>query len=84
MISRCNGVTHSGWIAWHSLSNGFYLVRGHSKSSAIATQFITDLLSWADVVETSKSDALWAAQSGLKDFEDAFNFPPPWLWERML
>lgn len=71
VIARCNGVNDSGWIAWHSLSNGFYLVRGHSKSSAIATQFITDLLSWADVVETSKSDAQWAAQSGLKDFEDA-------------
>jgi predicted nucleic acid-binding protein len=67
VISGCNGVTDSGRIARHSLSNGFYLVRGHSKSSAIATRFITDLLSWADVVETSKSDA----QSGLKDFEDA-------------
>jgi len=71
VIARCNGLEVSGWIAWYTLSIGFYLVRGHSKSSANATQFITDLLSWADVVETSKSDALWAAQSGLKDFEDA-------------
>jgi len=71
VIIRCDGATHSGWIAWHSLSNTYYLVRGHSKSSATALQFITDLLAWVGVVETSKADALWATQSGLSDFEDA-------------
>lgn len=41
-------------IAWHTLSNAFYLVRGHSKSTATALQFINDLLDWADVAQTSK------------------------------
>lgn len=71
VISRCDWVTHSGMIAWHTLSNAFYLVRGHSKSSATALQFINDLLDWADVAQTSKIDALWAVQSGINDFEDA-------------
>lgn len=71
IIVKCDGVTHSGTIAWHTLSNAFYLVRGHSKSTATAMQFIADLLAWADVAQTSKADALWAVQAGLNDFEDA-------------
>jgi predicted nucleic acid-binding protein len=71
LIARCDGATLSGTIAWHTLSNAFYLVRGHSKSSAIAFQFITDLLAWAEVAQTAKADALWALKSGVSDFEDA-------------
>ena len=71
VIARCDGATLSGTIAWHTLSNAFYLVRGHSKSTATALQFINDLLTWADVAQTSKADALWAVQSGMSDFEDA-------------
>lgn len=70
LITRCDGTTLSGIIAWHTLSNAFYLVRGHSKSAATAFQFITDLLSWAEVAVTTKADALRAAQSGMNDFED--------------
>jgi predicted nucleic acid-binding protein len=70
VIQRCHG-THSGWIAWHTLSNAFYLVRGHSKSSQTALQFVADLLTWVEVVQTAKADALWAVDSGLNDFEDA-------------
>lgn len=71
VISLCDRANFSGTIAWHTLSNVFYLVRGHSKSTATAVRFIVDLLAWADVAVTSKADAVWAVQSGLKDFEDA-------------
>lgn len=71
VLTRCDGVTHTGWMAWHTLSNAFYLVRGHSKSPATALQFVTELLAWAEVAQTSKPDALWATQSGINDFEDA-------------
>ena len=30
VIAKCDGMVHSGWIAWHTLSNAFYLVREHS------------------------------------------------------
>jgi predicted nucleic acid-binding protein len=71
VIALCDGVGHSGWIAWHTLSNVFYLVRGHSKSSPTALQFVSDLLAWADVAETGKADALHAVGTGMSDFEDA-------------
>lgn len=71
VISRCDGSPDSGWIAWHSLSNAFYLVQGHSKCTPTALRFITDLLAWVEVVETSKVDAEWAVRSGMSDFEDA-------------
>lgn len=71
VIALCDGVTHSGWVAWHTLSNTFYLVRGHSKSKLTALQFVSDLLTWADVAETAKTDALQATLSGMSDFEDA-------------
>ena len=71
VIALCDGVAHSGWIAWHTLSNVFYLVRGHSKSSQTALQFVSDSLTWADVAETGKADALNAVGSGMNDFEDA-------------
>ena len=71
VIALCDRVKHSGCIAWHTLSNAHYLVRGHAKSGQIALQFITDLLSWADVAETTTADALQATRSGMSDFEDA-------------
>ena len=74
VIAKCDGTTHSGWIAWHTLSNAFYLVRGHSKSAPTALQFIEDILSWAELAETTKADAQQAAGSGMKDFEDALQY----------
>ena len=70
-ILLCSGDTHEGWIAWHTLSNAFYLVRAHSKSAPTAFQFITDLLAWTEVSATTKPDALAAVSSGMADFEDA-------------
>lgn len=67
----CSSGSNEGWVAWHTLSNAFYLVRGHSKSAPTAIQFITDLLAWTEVSATTKPDALAAARSGMADFEDA-------------
>ncbi len=70
-VMLCGGGAHQGWIAWHTLSNAFYLVRGHSKSAPTAFQFITDLLAWTEVSATTKPDALAAVGYGMADFEDA-------------
>lgn len=70
-VVLCSGGAHEGWVAWHTLSNVFYLVRGHSKSAPTAIQFITDLLAWTEVSATTKTDALAAVSSGIADFEDA-------------
>ena len=68
---RCADSPHEAWIAWHTISNAYYLVRSHSKSGETAGQFITDLLAWVEVAETSRSDALAALAFMMRDFEDA-------------
>lgn len=70
-ILACSGGEHEDWIAWHTLSNAFYLVRGHSKSTPTAFQFIADLLAWTEVSPTTTPDAIAACSSGMVDFEDA-------------
>ncbi len=70
-ITRCREGNHEGWIAWHSLSNCHYITRSRSKSPEIALHFISDLLAWVEVAETSRSDALAALAFSMRDFEDA-------------
>ena len=53
------------------ISNTFYLVRSHSKSTEVSNQFIIDLLAGVEVAETGKLDALAALEFGMRDFEGA-------------
>lgn len=69
--SCCADSPHQGWIAWHTISNGYYLVRSHSKCSEKAAKFVGDLLAWVEVAETGRQDALAAIEFGMRDFEDA-------------
>jgi predicted nucleic acid-binding protein len=69
--SYCADSPHQGWIAWHTISNAYYLVRNHSKSGEKAGKFVADLLAWVEVTATSRSDALAALAFGMGDFEDA-------------
>lgn len=62
---------HQGWIAWHTLSNAFYLVRQHTKSSTVTMQFCQHLLSWASVSTVGHGDAIRAVSLGFSDVEDA-------------
>lgn len=71
VIALCDSIHHSGWTAWHTLSNVFYLVRGHSKSTPLAKQFVSDLLAWADVAVVGKAEAIQAISFAMTDFEDA-------------
>jgi predicted nucleic acid-binding protein len=70
-LLACQRGTHDGWIAWHTLSNAYYLVRGHSKSNSTAIHFIADLLEWVEVARTDRADAWSATTSRIRDFEDA-------------
>lgn len=73
----CNKSGHQGWIAWHTLSNAHYIAKSRSGSKARAFEIITDLLQWAEVAETTKSDAQKALNYGMSDFEDALQLAPP-------
>jgi len=60
----------NAYIAWHSIAIFYYLVSSASGDKA-TRQFIKELLQFALVAETTTSDALYALNTHLKDFEDA-------------
>ena len=60
----------SAFIAWHSISNFYYLVRP-TRGHASARQFVLDLLSFVNVAPTTTEALRFAATIDMKDFEDA-------------
>lgn len=70
VIQWCQETPHAALVAWHSLSNLYYLLRP-SRADAGARGFIADLLRFA-VVASGGSEAVRRALSlPLRDFEDA-------------
>ncbi len=61
------------FIAWHSISNFYYVVEADSET-ADTLQFIRELLSFVKVAPTTTKDALYALDLDFKDFEDAIQF----------
>jgi hypothetical protein len=70
VIARC-GCEHDAWLAWHSMATLAYLVGRHQRSAAEARDFLRNLLMWADVAVTQRSDALQALDWPMPDYEDA-------------
>jgi predicted nucleic acid-binding protein len=60
----------SGYIAWHSISNFYYLVKA-VKGGSETKDFIRDLLHFIQVALTNGKDVLYALRLPLADFEDA-------------
>ncbi|MDX1396847.1 MAG: PIN domain-containing protein [Gemmatimonadota bacterium] len=58
------------FIAWHTVSNFYYLV-APVRGGADAAALIEDLTSFVDVAPTSTADLRYAVRLGLADFEDA-------------
>lgn len=59
-----------GFVAWHTLSNFYYLTAiGSGKEKA--KQFINDLLEFVNVAETNTESAKRTIQLKVPDFEDA-------------
>jgi predicted nucleic acid-binding protein len=58
------------WLAWHSLSNFYYIVSSENQHKK-AIGFIDDLLHFVKVAETRTADALYATKLEFSDFEDA-------------
>lgn len=59
-----------GYVAWHSISNFYYLVRPN-RGAADAKQFVLDLLSFVEVAPASTQSVRSAASMDMSDFEDA-------------
>lgn len=70
VIQWCQQTPYSALVAWHTLSNLYYLLRP-SRADAGARGFIADLLGFA-VVASGGTEAVRRALSlPLRDFEDA-------------
>jgi len=71
VLQACVQPGNEGWIAWHTLSNGFYIVRRESKLLSEAKRFISELLQWCEVATVGTASALEAEKMNLSDIEDA-------------
>jgi hypothetical protein len=69
IISSC-GQQHEGWLAWHTLATLAYIIE-RQDSAATARAFIGDLLTWADIAPTTRTDAVNALGWPMPDYEDA-------------
>ena len=58
------------FVAWHTLSNFYYLVKS-GRGDANTRAFIGDLLQFVAVVPTATADIRYAISLGMSDFEDA-------------
>ncbi|MEI6422426.1 MAG: PIN domain-containing protein [Lentisphaerota bacterium] len=59
-----------GFIAWHSLSNLYYICSSSIHDKKLK-EYIKDLLFFLSVSETSTKDAIYALGLNVGDFEDA-------------
>jgi predicted nucleic acid-binding protein len=71
VLQQCVMPGNEGWIAWHTLSNAFYIVRRETKSLAEAKRFASELLLWCNVATVGTPEAQAAEAMGLSDIEDA-------------
>lgn len=60
----------NGFVAWHSLSNFYYLVSSAS-GTKLTKQFLSDLLQFINVSPTNTASAKKALLMNISDFEDA-------------
>ena len=60
----------TAWIAWHTLSNFYYLV-SPTQGRNNTKNFLVDLVQFVNVAQTTTKSFLFAARLRMKDFEDA-------------
>ena len=60
----------NAYLAWHSVSNFYYIVESKSKKYK-TTDFIRELLQFVLISPTKTKDAIYAATLKIPDFEDA-------------
>ena len=69
-LSQCGGEENTAFVAWHTLSNVYYILRRQADHDR-AVEFLKDLLQWVQVVGVGHADAVRAFGYGMRDIEDA-------------
>lgn len=65
----CIDYAHASFIAFHTFTNAYYVIRGQSDDSR-AREFLSDLLTWVDLAPTSKQQLVDALADPAMDVED--------------
>lgn len=66
----CGQEGNEAFVAWHTLSNVYYILRSQADHDR-AIEFLNDLLLWVRVAEVGHADAVRASGYGVRDLEDA-------------
>ena len=70
LIQWCQETPQTALVAWHSVSNLYYLLRA-GRTDARAREFITDLMRFVVVTSGGTEAVRQALMLPLRDFEDA-------------
>lgn len=70
IIDLCQEKKLKGFIAWHTLSNFYYIISS-AENKKETKQFLSDLLKFIDVAKTGSEEAKKALVMDVPDFEDA-------------
>lgn len=70
LFDRIDATRERAFIAWHTISNVYYVVSGRRGAQA-AHEFIADLPSFLEVARTGTADMRYAVGLPMADFEDA-------------
>ena len=70
LIDAAENRHFESFIAWHSISNYYYIVSAKVKKQD-AIEFVKDLLQFVNVASTSSKDVLYATGLLFSDFEDS-------------
>ncbi len=66
----CQTTPASALVAWHTISNIYYLLTG-ARSDSQARNFITDMLRFTQVISGGTAEVRQALALPMRDFEDA-------------
>ncbi|MBI3981713.1 MAG: PIN domain-containing protein [Gemmatimonadetes bacterium] len=70
LLDRLQQRPGSGFVAWHTVANFYYLVRP-TRGGGDARAFIAELIRFVEVSPTTTDSLRRAARLEMKDFEDA-------------
>ena len=69
-LERVGQAPDNAWVAWHSVSNLYYVVARDLGDEA-TRQFILYLINFVEVAQTNTESIRYAAALEMRDFEDA-------------
>lgn len=70
VVAWCQETAGSAMMAWHTVSNVYYVLRG-ARNDSFARRFISDMLRFGDIAGGDAEAVRRALTLALSDFEDA-------------